>query len=44
MRVLRKPLKYKFDLKGVQKVRWEGSGPKQAGIYIFFYGKWNENH
>jgi hypothetical protein len=29
--------KYKLDLVGVQKVRWEGCGTKPAGEYTFFY-------
>jgi exonuclease III len=36
--------KYKSDLVGVQKVRWDGSGTERAGEYTFFYGKGNENH
>jgi exonuclease III len=35
---------YKFDLVGVQEVKWEGGGTKPAGEYTFFYGKGNENH
>jgi hypothetical protein len=30
--------------KGVQEVRWEGSGTQRAGEYTFLYGKGNENH
>jgi hypothetical protein len=39
-------LKYRFDLAGVQEVRWEGGGTEPAGEYtfFFFYGKGNENH
>jgi hypothetical protein len=36
--------KYKFDLVGVQEVRWDRGGTEPAGEYIFFYGKGNENH
>jgi exonuclease III len=36
--------KYKFDLVGVQEVRWGGGGSEPAGEYTFFYGKGNENH
>jgi hypothetical protein len=36
--------KYKLDLVGVQKVRWDGRGTERAGEYTFFYGKGNENH
>jgi hypothetical protein len=36
--------KYKFDLVGVQEVRWNRGGTKRAGEYTFFYGKGNENH
>jgi hypothetical protein len=36
--------KYKLDLVGVQKVRWDGGGTERAGEYTFFYGKGNENH
>jgi hypothetical protein len=32
------------DIVGVQEIRWDGSGTKPAGEYIFFYGKGNENH
>jgi hypothetical protein len=36
--------KYKLDLLRVQVVRWDGGGTERAGEYIFFHGKWNENH
>ena len=36
--------RYKLDLVGVQKVRWEREGTVRAGDYNFFYGKGNENH
>jgi hypothetical protein len=42
--VLRKRLKYKLNLVGVQEVRWESGGIEPAGEYTFFYGKRNENH
>ena len=36
--------RYKIDLVGVQKVRWDKEGTVRAGEYKFFYGKGNENH
>jgi hypothetical protein len=36
--------KYKLDLVGVQKVRWDESGTEPASEYTFFYGKGNKNH
>jgi hypothetical protein len=36
--------KYKLDLVGVQKVRWNGGGTEPAGKYTFLYGRGNENH
>jgi hypothetical protein len=36
--------KYKLDLVGVQKVRWDRGGTEPGGEYIFFYGKGNENY
>jgi hypothetical protein len=36
--------KYKFDLVGVQAVRWEGGGTEPAGEYTIYSGKGNENH
>jgi hypothetical protein len=36
--------KYSLDLVGVQAVRWDRSGTKQAGDYTFFCGNKNENH
>jgi hypothetical protein len=36
--------RYKLDLVGVQKVRWDKEGTVKAGNYSFFYGKGNENH
>jgi hypothetical protein len=44
MSVSKELSKYKRDLVGVQKVRWEGGGKKPAGEYTLFYGKGNENH
>jgi hypothetical protein len=44
MTVSRELPRYKLDLVGVQKVKWEGGGTKLAGEYTFFYGKGNENH
>jgi hypothetical protein len=35
---------YKLDLMRVQEVRWDKGGTEPADEYIFFYGKWNENH
>jgi len=37
-------VRYKLDLVGVQKVRWNKGGMVRAGDYIFFYIKGNENH
>jgi hypothetical protein len=42
--VSRELARYKLDLVGVQKVRWEGCGTEPAGESTFFYGKGNENH
>jgi exonuclease III len=42
--VLGEKLKYKFDLVGVQVVRWDGCGTEPAGEYTFIYGRGNENH
>jgi hypothetical protein len=36
--------KYKLDLVGVQKVRWDGGGTEPQDEYKFFYEKENENH
>jgi exonuclease III len=44
MTVLKELSKYKLDLVGVQEVRWEGSGNKQAREYTFLCGKGNESH
>jgi hypothetical protein len=43
MTVASKITKYKFDLVGVQEVRWDRGGKEPAGEYSFFYGKGNEN-
>jgi len=37
-------VRYKFDVVGVQEVRWDKGGTVRAGDYDFFYGKGNENH
>ena len=34
----------RYDLVGVQKVRWDKEGTVRAGDYNFFYGKGNGNH
>jgi hypothetical protein len=39
MIVSRELSRYRLDLVGVQKVRWEGSGTIPAGEYTFFYGR-----
>jgi hypothetical protein len=44
MIVSRELSKYKFDLLGVQKVRWEGEGTEPVGEYTLFYAKGNENY
>jgi hypothetical protein len=44
MTVSRELSMYGLDLRGVQEVKWEGSGTIPAGEYTFFYGKVNENH
>jgi hypothetical protein len=44
MTVSRELSRYKFNLVGVQEVRWEGGGTKPAGEYTFFYGKRNGKH
>ena len=36
--------RYKSDLVGVQKFRWDNGGTVKAGDYNFFNGKGNENH
>jgi hypothetical protein len=44
MTVSRELSRYRLDLVGVQKVRWEGSGTTPAAEYTFFYRKGNENY
>jgi exonuclease III len=44
MTVERELARYKFDLVGVQEVRWDKRGTVRAGNYTFFYGKENESH
>jgi hypothetical protein len=34
----------KLDLVGVQEVSWDRGATEASGVYIFFYGKGNENH
>jgi hypothetical protein len=34
--------KYKFDLVGVQEVRWDKGGTERAEDYTLFYGAGNE--
>jgi ACT domain-containing protein len=36
--------KYKSDLVGVHKVRWDKGGTEPTGEITFFCGKGNENH
>ena len=36
--------RYKFDIVGVQEVRWDKGGTVRAGDYDFFTEKKNENH
>jgi hypothetical protein len=38
------PSRYKLDLRGVQEVRWDGSGTESAREYILFLWKVNEKH
>ena len=42
--VVREFARYKLDLVGVHKVRWDKGGTARAGDCIFLYGKGNENH
>jgi exonuclease III len=42
--VSRELSRYRLDLVGVQKGRWEDSGNAPAGEYTFFYGKGTDNH
>jgi len=39
MTVAREFVRYKLDLVGLQKVRWDKGGIVRAGDYILFYGK-----
>jgi hypothetical protein len=43
MTVSKEISKYKLDLVGVQKVRWNRGGTEPTGEYTFFYGKGTEN-
>jgi hypothetical protein len=36
--------KYKLDLVGVQKVKWDRGGTEPAGEHTFFFEKENEDH
>jgi hypothetical protein len=36
MTILRELSRYRLDLVGVQKVRWEGSGTEPAAEYTYF--------
>ena len=36
--------RYKLDVVGVQKVRWDKGGTVREGDYDFFYGNGNDNH
>jgi hypothetical protein len=40
--IVREIAKYKLDLEGLQKTRWDRSRTEPAGDYILFYGKGNE--
>jgi hypothetical protein len=40
----RKLARYKSNLVGVQKVRWDKERTAKAGEYSFLFGKGNENH
>jgi hypothetical protein len=42
--VAEKISKCKFDLVGVEEVRWDGRATEPAGEYAFFYGKMSEKH
>jgi hypothetical protein len=42
--VARELRKYKLDLVGVQKVRWEKGGTERAEDYTFSYGQRNGDH
>jgi hypothetical protein len=36
--------KYKFDIVGVEEVRWDKGGTKPADSYALFYGNGNADH
>jgi hypothetical protein len=40
----RRRKKKKFDLVGVQEVRWDKGGTEPAGDYTFFYGNGYADH
>jgi exonuclease III len=42
MTVARELARYKFDLVGVQEVRWDKGDTVRAGDFTFFYGKGNK--
>jgi hypothetical protein len=44
MTVAKEMSKYKLDLVGIQKVRWDSCGTEPAGEYTIVYGKGNEDH
>jgi hypothetical protein len=44
MAAARELARYKLDLVGVKKVRWDKEGTVKVKDYSFFYGKGNENH
>jgi hypothetical protein len=44
MTVAKELSKYKLDLAGLQKVRWDRGRTEAANEYTFLYGKGNENH
>src|SRR5215468_9385022 len=44
MAAARELARYKLDLVGVQKIRWDKEGTVRAEGYNFFYGKGNGNH
>jgi hypothetical protein len=41
---VRELARYKLDLLGVQKVKWDNGGTAKAGDNTFSYGEGNENH
>jgi hypothetical protein len=44
MAVAKEISKYKLELVGVQKVRWDRGDTEPTGKYTFFYRKGNKNH